>query len=52
MILDSERYLRNMAIEIVLDPIENYAENGGPGAVRPSCSFYHDPLRHQLLYLV
>ena len=26
--------------------IDDYAKDGGPGAVWPCCSVYHDPLRH------
>ena len=26
--------------------IGDYAKDGGPGVVCPSCSFYHDPLRY------
>ena len=26
--------------------IEDYAKDGGTGVVRPSCSFYHGPLRY------
>ena len=26
--------------------IDNYAKDGGPGVICPSCSFYHDPLRY------
>ena len=33
------------------ETINDYAKDGAPGAVWPSCSFHHDPLRHQLLYL-
>ena len=31
---------------------DDYAKDGGPGAVWPWCSFYLHPLRHELLYLV
>ena len=30
----------------VLIGIDNYTKDGGPGAVCPSCSLYHDPLRY------
>ena len=26
--------------------LDDYAKDGGTGEVCPSCSFYHDPLRH------
>ena len=29
-----------------LNTIDNYAKDGGPGVVCPSCSVYHDPLRY------
>ena len=32
--------------------IDNYAKDGGQVVVCPSCSFYHDPLRYFLFYLV
>ena len=28
------------------ETIDDYAKDGGPGAVWPWCSFYHDPLRY------
>ena len=31
--------------------IDHYAKDSGAGVVSPSCSFYHDPLQHQLSYL-
>ena len=31
--------------------MDDYAKDGRPGIVLASCSFHHDPLRHQLLYL-
>ena len=31
--------------------IDHYAKDGGAGVVSPPCSFYHDPLQHQLFYL-
>ena len=32
--------------------IDHYAKDDRPGELCPSCSFYHDPLRHQLLHLI
>ena len=32
--------------ENTANTIEHYAKDGGLGVVCPSCSFYHDPLRH------
>ena len=32
--------------------IDDYANDGGPGVVCLLCSFYHDPLRSKLFYLV
>ena len=32
--------------------IEDCAKDEGPGEIWPSCSFHHDPLQLQILYLV
>ena len=26
--------------------VQDYAKDGGPGAVLPSCGIYHDPLQY------
>ena len=38
--------------EPLTDKIDDYSKDSGPGVVCPSCSFYHDPFRYQLFYLV
>ena len=37
------RYYLTEAVQLVLSFVDDYAKDGGPRMVCPSCSFNHDP---------